>query len=369
MEIGIIGAGNIGTATAADLARKNRVRVYSTKSHLFDKRIKYSDKEAGDLFESELAMVSNKYEDVVDGVDILFIALPTMVIGSTINAIADMVNPNTMVGFIPGAGGVEYLSIPLLKKSIKIFGFERVPYVSRLVEYGKSVSAAKKKAYRVAAMPSSCAEEIAEIISQLFERPTKPMKGFISMTLTPSLHFSRLYDLYKDYTLGEELDDNPLFYGNWRDSSSEICLTLDKELHKVCDCLMRAGVDTSEVVPYPIHYESATPQLLTKKLRSIESLSKIYGPVIEKDDKYYLDITSRYFTESYPYRLCIVKGLADLASVKVPLTTKVIEWYQNLTGKEYIVNGKLEGKDQKECNIPQNYGIDSYQKLIDFYKI
>ena len=88
MEIGIIGAGNIGTATAADLARKNRVRVYSTKSHLFDKRIKYSDKEAGDLFESELAMVSNKYEDVVDGVDILFIALPTMVIGSTINAIS-----------------------------------------------------------------------------------------------------------------------------------------------------------------------------------------------------------------------------------------------------------------------------------------
>lgn len=358
----------MGTAIAADLARKNLVAIHSSKPQLFTKTLRYVDMVNGDAFESKLSMVSDNYAKVLFEAEIVFVTLPTPVIQSVVKEILPYINSKTIVGYVPGAGGVEFLSSALIAKGVCVFGFERVPYVARLSEYGKVVTASKKDRYRVAVFPKNRNSEVANLIGQLFDRPCSEMNSFLSMTLTPTLHTSRLYDLYADYAPGDQLADNPFFYAEWRDSASSICLQLDDELHMVTKTLSSYGLDASDLVPYRIHYESPTVELLTKKIRSIASLSRIKGPVIENiDGTFSLDLTSRYFTESFPFRLAIVKGLADLIEEEVPLTTEILEWYGELIGKKYLDKGRLVGKDVIECNVPQNYGIRCINDLVAFY--
>ena len=368
MKIGIIGAGNIGTAIAADLARKNDITIFSSRPNEFEKRLKYEDSSGEYEYYSKIKCITNDYKVVVENSELLFICLPTYAISNAIKNILPYINNNHIIGYVPGAGGVEFFSKKLLEKGATIFGFERVPYVARVKEYGKVVSASKKPKYRAATLPSAKGEEIAKLITSLFEVECGVMSEFISMTLTPTLHVSRLYDIYKDYQPNEILDSNPLFYKEWRDSASYICFEVDKELHEVANALTKKGLPTDELVPYSIHYESETPELLTKKLQSIPSLSKIKGPVIDEDGVYRLDIESRYFTESYPYRLAIVRGLADLLKMEVPLTTEILKWYERIANKQYFINDDFCGPDVKECNIPQNYGINSIEELINLYK-
>lgn len=371
MNIGIIGSGNIGCAIAADLAHAgHRVFLYSSHPNCFtqDYHLTYEDTDTGAAYTTQLAQVSDRYEDVTANCELIFVALPTFLISSTVQKIAPLLRPTAMIGFVPGAGGIEFLASQLLMRKITIFGFERVPFVSRLQEYGKKVAASKKKAFRTACIPNQKSEQIAALVQSLFLRPCSVMRSFISMSLTPTLHVSRLYDLYKDYQPGDILDCDPDFYGSWRDSASEICFALDAELHQTSKRLGEYGISADELVPYQIHYESPTAADLTRKLRSIHSLQGIKGPVVSDTNHHFLlDLNSRYFTESYPYRLALVKGLAEITDVSVPLTDTVLAWYCRLSGKEYYQESRFRGKDILSTSAPQAFGITTVQELRAVY--
>jgi hypothetical protein len=366
MKIGIIGAGNIGTALAADLAQRHCVKLYSSRAHKFSGKVKYVDSITNSNFDSQIEFVSDRYEDVVCDADIVFVCLPTYLIRATAERIALSLNKPVPVCFVPGAGGVEFLAKSLVDVGCPIAGLDRVPYVSRLVEYGKCVSASKKRNTRIAFLRNGD-RPFFNAISTVLDMPATMMKSFLSVSLTPTLHISRLYDLYGDIDRPGYVPSNPLFYAEWRDSASLICLELDKELHSVCNGLLSVGLDTSEVVPYTAHYESPTAHALTLKLHTIQSLSRIYGPIVAKGNKFMLDINSRYFTESFPYRLALVKGLADILGQDVPLSDKVLMWYSRLAGKEYFVNGNFCGKDALECSMPQNFGVSDIESLVAYY--
>jgi hypothetical protein len=64
----------------------------------------------------------------------------------------------------------------------------------------------------------------------------------------------------------------------------------------------------------------------------------------------------RYFQEDLPCGILVQKGIAELAGVETPCIDQVIEWCQERLGKEYLVKGKLMGKDLKTTKTPQRYG-------------
>ena len=70
----------------------------------------------------------------------------------------------------------------------------------------------------------------------------------------------------------------PYFYRDWRDSASDICFRLDYELHNVCEDMSKAGISTSEVIPYSIHYESETRHDLTKKFNQLSHYQIFKAP-------------------------------------------------------------------------------------------
>ena len=107
---------------------------------------------------------------------------------------------------------------------------------------------------------------------------------------------------------------------------------------------------------------------LSRKINTAPGFIGIDSPMIEVEGGYIPDKNSRYFIEDIQFGLCILKAFAELLNVNTPEIDKVATWGQNFLGKEYIVNGKLSGKDVSELTIPQNRGINTKEELIKYYK-
>ena len=56
-------------------------------------------------------------------------------------------------------------------------------------------------------------------------------------------------------------------------------------------------------------------------------------------------------------------GVCD-AGVATPTIDRTIAWAQEKIGKEFVTNGKLEGKDVGETGAPQRYSL-SLDAIID----
>lgn len=362
MNICVIGTGNIGTALIAELSRNNNVKAYTSKPYSFGKTIHSVDESENSSMESGTFEVFSDYEEALKGAELVFIALPTFLLKQTVIKIEPFLDSDVMVGFVPGAGGVEFAAHSLIERGITVFGFERVPYIARIVEYGKVVSASKKKKLRIAAIPKERSVEVAECIGNILSVECGVIEDFLSITLTPTLHIARLYELYGNRTYMEyEVDKSPFFYSEWTDEASYICFALDEELHNITAKLTEHGVFSRDLVPYSVHYESKTPKQLTKKLKSISSLEKLKGPIVCKNGKLEIDIESRYFTESFPYRLQLMKSFAEIVKIETPMTDEILNWY-----KEFAFGNNADNVE-KECYDPQSCGIDSIKKLKSLY--
>lgn len=370
MRICIIGGGNVGTAIAADLARegKNEVVMLTGRPQKWEYEIESVDHTQDICFKSRLTLVTDNPELAMERAEVVIITTPSFLMQEKIEEIAPYVQENTLVGVMPGTGGFEYMCGDLLKKGIVVFGFDRVVPISRVIEYGRKVSAVKKKRVRLAAIPQRETERVAKLMSQLFEMEVLPLKNYLTVTFTPSnpiLHTSRCYSMFKDYEQGKYWDRMIMFYEEWDDASSTILLGCDDELKMICDALDK--MDMSGVIHLKEHYESETLSQVTNKIKTIPSHQGLTSPMKKEENGYVPDFSSRYFIEDIPFGLCILKGFAVICKVDTPYMDRILMWYQKQTGKEYLVDGKLEGKDIAFCAIPQNYGIHTVEDIYGFY--
>jgi hypothetical protein len=70
-------------------------------------------------------------------------------------------------------------------------------------------------------------------------------------------------------------------------------------------------------------------------------------------------------TEDISFGLAVVKGIADIVGVPTPSIDKVLYWAQGILTKEYVVDGKLVGKDVGETRAPQRYGLNSLKDILN----
>ena len=63
----------------------------------------------------------------------------------------------------------------------------------------------------------------------------------------------------------------------------------------------------------------------------------------------------------------IIKASGIIANTKTPMIDELLRWYQSLIGKNYIDELGNLAIDSKELTLPQNYGIDSIEKVKKNY--
>ena len=364
MNICIVGGGNIGTAICSYIKKSgdHYLTVKTSNPARWDKETKESH-------EFEIDCITKEAEEAYSNANMVIITLPSFMIENEIKEMTPFIKSGAMVGVVPGSGGCEFYCKDLIEKGIIFFGMDRVPCVSRVEIYGKKVVASKKAKSRAVAIPNSKTIEVASILSDILEMEIEPLKNYLTVTFTPSnpiVHTSRLYAMFKNATKDTEFDSQILFYGEWDDFASEVMLDCDKELHNICDALDQLELDG--VIPLDRHYEIDSVVGLTKKIRSIKSMNAILSPLKEENGKYKIDLDSRYFIEDFPYGLCIIKGFALVAEVETPRIDAILKWYEELGDKEYFVGDEFKGKDLLASAIPQNFAMDTKQKIYDFYK-
>lgn len=337
MNITICGGGNLGHVTAGFIAaqKEHVVSLLTTHPDKWKSCLKIIDGQ-GKVYKGRLDKISAQPEDVILNADIVLICLPGFAIHDVLLKIAPHLKPDTWVGTVVSSTGFFFEALKTFPISQPLFGFQRVPFISRVVNYG---CIAELKGYKeslsVAVEQIDDKERVRDILEKLFKTPTRLLDSYYEVSLSnsnPLLHTARLYTMWKDWKPGLAYDRNPYFYSDWTLEAAELLIAMDKEFQAL---LKKIGLREG-VIPTVLHYyESSDAESLTKKLHSILAFKGIQSPMkINKYGLYEPDFTSRYFTEDYPFGMRFIVETAEQFNFDIPIIEKVYRWGMN-TIKNY----------------------------------
>lgn len=331
MIICICGGGNLGHSiagrAAAVLKDRAQIRLLTRKPELWSETICVED-DQGHVFANPLAMVTNDAKKAVDGADIILLCLPGFAIEEELNRLMPLMSPNTLVGSVVCSTGFFFRAFDILGKEARLFGFQRVPFVARIAEYGHH---SYIWGYRNEVFMATCnidggtVENLQTIFSDMFGTPVSLLENYMEAALTnsnPILHTGRLYTMWKDWN-GTPYDRQSYFYREWTDEASETIIAMDKEFFMLLDALK---VRKGSIKTLLEHYESTDASSMTRKIKSIPSLAKVLSPMRQEGNGYVPDFQSRYFTEDFPYGLAILHKLMREHGVASPTTDKIFAW-------------------------------------------
>ncbi len=368
-NVTICGFGAIGHSIAVQIGKSSDFNINILTKNKKEKIEKIQGFFKGDIIETKINGIYTNPLDIIPKSDIILITVPGFIRLKILEEIMPSVKKGSIIGFIPGNGGIEWSVKKLRIKDITIFGMERVPYISRLKEYGKVEITGTRDVLKVGFINKNLDEQVLKsILSTMFNKKIEILKTYILIALTTSnaiLHTCRLYTIFykKENKLFEK---EPLFYREWDNNTSKLFKACDDEIVRIYNKLRDIGFaeNIKNLTGLMDYYESETEEELTEKIRSIEAFKPIKTQMIKCEDGYKIDLNSRYIIEDIPYGLLIFKGIAELLMINTPNIDKIIYWVQELLGKKYIVDGKLY--DIVDTGCPQNFGINN---LNDFIKI
>ena len=370
MNITVVGGGNIGLAMTAYMAAKGKARIKLFTGKSINK-LYLNIVESGISESTTDFYTTDDPEDAFFDADMVFVTYPAFLRKEFIKNNQKYFKPGAFLGFVPGYGGAEYSCTDLINRGVYVLGLQRVPYVARASEGSEGKIAgilSSKKELFVGTIPKSKTADAAILIKELLDIPTTPLHEYLSITLAPSnplLHITGLYNVFKDYKLGDVFSTQLRFYEEWNDETSELLFKYDEELQEICRKL--TPLDMREVVPLPVYYESPTPVEMTKKLKSIPSFKAVMVPLKETEKGYLPDLCSRMFVEDYPYGVCIIKDFAQLLGVQTPTIDLLLKFYEKLSGHRYYNEDGTYTEEIRETGVPRINGLNSKEEIIQFY--
>jgi opine dehydrogenase len=259
--------------------------------------------------------------------DVILFCLPSNLREFYLNKFKDLFNPSAILGAIPGISGFNEEVENILGENRKIFSLQRVPYISRIIERGKSVQSYKKEEIFVAC--NFDRKFCSEVLNTLFNMKISFLENFDHVNLSnsnPLLHTSRLYSYLLDKKPPFEISKKEKFYEDWNDFASKTLIEMDKEFMLLVNKLGLNGV--RNILE---HYDVNSVNELTQKIKSIQSFKAIDFPNIkQKDLTYIVDFNSRYFSEDFDHGLTYLSNKAKLNHIEIPKINEVLDFYNNV---------------------------------------
>ncbi len=329
----ICGGGSLGHVIAGVLSsiRENplKVNILTGKPELWSDTLEIRTPQ-GKIRRGRLNRVSSDPEDVIPQADIVLICLPGPLIRDTLTRIKDHLADGAYVGGVFSSTGFFFEAMNILPENIKLWGFQRVPFIARTSEYGRSANIlGYKKEHKIAIERATDEEKesFRAFLEGLFVYPTVLLSNHLEASITnsnPLLHTSRLYTMFKDWEPGTTYPRNYLFYEEWTEDAAELYIKMDAELAELTKVLPVSPDFLQRVLDY---YESYDALSLKEKLSSIESFKGILSPMKEVSENQWVpDFESRYFVEDFCYSLRYLYDLAEKYGVDTPYINMVLQW-------------------------------------------
>ena len=322
----ICGGGGLGHTCAGMFSRLEDVSVNMLCSHpeRWNREFEVTRPD-GNVLRGRLAEVSSDPAGLIPRSDIVLLCLPAFLVGETLDRIKPYLGQNTIVGTVVSNSGFFFHCHKHLE-GVPVFGLQRVPYVSRVTEYGKSARLLGDREELIVAVENiSDRQAFADVLGRLFGEKVVLAGSFYEVTLSnsnPILHTGRLYTMWKDWD-GKPFPERGLFYREWTVEASELEIRMDREFFSLLSAL---DVSTEHIDTLLEHYEASDAERMTAKISSIPSFRDIESPVVRVEGGWIPDFGSRYFTEDFPYGLKMIHDLAHENGVSCPEIDKVYAW-------------------------------------------
>ena len=328
MRICICGGGNIGHVMAGFLAAQesHEICLLTTRPEQWSDEIEVTDCQ-GQVFHGRPTLITSSPREAVSRADVVMLCLPGFAIHEVLQDISPWLQPAAWVGTAVSSTGFFFEAMNILPPTQPLFGFQRVPFISRITEYGRS---AELKGYKdnlsMAVEQTDDKEQVRMFWEKALHVPVQLLGSYYEVSLSnsnPLLHPSRLYSLWKGWKPGDTYEREALFYEEWSDEASEHLISMDNELQAL---LERLPVTRGSIPPILDYYESHDAHSLTAKIRSIVAFKGIKAPMVKTGGGFVPDFANRYFTEDIPYGMRFIVDTAHRYGQPIPMTQKIFDW-------------------------------------------
>lgn len=322
----VYGGGNIAHSLSAVISAHQPVTVVTRRPEYWGDKVAWS---RNGIVESGKHGVSSTSDvGAVADADIVFVALPQFAVEEALANMRSLLKLSSTVAFVPAPAKTEQYARALSEIGVNTVGFQRVPYVSRIIKYGQAVQISKPRAvHKLAVSNFKLRKEWSQMCVRWFGGKAEYLASFLTFAFSnsnPLLHPSRLKILLAGGDCGR-YRRCPRFYAEWTDESSELYVLADREMKEVFASYAPEVVD-SDYESVLEHYGVSSPVELTKKIRSIDSFKSILAPWKLSDGGLWCpDYESRYFTEDIPYGTRTIQQYARRRNISTPIIDELVK--------------------------------------------
>jgi len=350
-----------------------QTQVLTSKPKLFENkkpRVKFPN---GDYQVGKIHKVSDNPADVIPNADVVIWTGPV----NTTKEIFENIRPyldtrKTVVGTIFAQGLVHMLAHRTFGPDLRFFALRNIPWLCRVTQVGSESEIVGAKS-SIGIMTINIDESwVKKNLEPLFvvqktgkwEPVMEVLPDFCPVVFNPAnqiIHPARYWGLFRNWRgqpLAEDKEPSEWLYRGMHEVAGEVLAVLDEELQMLKDAYYEAtGAEgCKSVIPLADRLVDQYGEQIEDKstMAKMVGTNKAYSmaktPVLRTKKGVMPNPTHRVVTDDIGWGLCCLVSIAERLEangINTPTTMMrcMIEWHQNLMGKEFLYNGKLRGRD------------------------
>jgi len=357
---------------------------------------KGSDWEYKGEMNGRISTLSNDAAGVVGNADLILICSPAHTKKDVLTQIRPHIKYGAMVGTVFGQGAFDLQAKAILgtdveTKNLTIFSLMYVPFICKVVNYGKDINLiGPKKTLYTAVWPKNKMQQVMDKLSECYKIPAEPIHSFLNLTLCPSnqiIHPGRVTGFFEKFpdqcNQVLKFKDVPLLYEGLDQRSADEIEALDTEIQNIKRAILKRfpQIQLDHVLPISERIvkmykdQVGNPKTLKTIFNTNKGYERVPFPMVplqgqdknlpKSDVLVKLNHNARFFWEDLPFGLVILKDIGNIVGVSTPAITRNIIFHQKYMPIQYVDpesqlfnQAALEG-----TGAPSAYGITTIEEL------
>jgi hypothetical protein len=374
--ITIVGGGNSGHVCAA-LFHENMkgavcTQLLTTRPGAWSQKpiVRFPD---GTTQEGYIHKISDDAAELMKNSDIVLWTGPVNATKECFENLRPHLDPKrTAIGTIFAQGLIHLLAHRTFGSDVRFFALRNIPWLCRTVKHGQECEIVGPKS-SIGVMATNLDEAwVKQTLEPLFvvqktgvwEPVIEFLPDFCPIVFNPAnqiIHPARYWAMFRNWNgtpLSGDQEPNEWLYRDMDEVAGEVLEVLDEELQSLKDAYFSAtgAAGCKSVVPlrerlmdqYGSQIKDSST--LAKMVGTNKAYSAAKTPVIRTKLGVMPAANHRVVLDDIGWGLCALVSIAERledAGIRTQTTMMrmLIEWHQNMMGKEFLFNGKLRGRD------------------------
>lgn len=318
-----------------------------------------------------ISKISSDPADVIPNADIVLWTGPVHATRDVFESVAAHVNVNrTVVSTLFAQGLSHVLALRIFGPKVKFVAFRQIPWLCRCTGKGVSAHIVGAKTFIEAATLNVSQDYLSKVMEPLFITPHGPvirkLPDFCAIVFNPAnqiIHPAVYWGLFRKWNGVDpmaKLPNDGWLYRGMDEIAGGVLEALDEELQNIKDVYFAkfpemkscASVLTlKERILLQYTDQVKIPTTMANVVGTNKAYSMAKTPHLKVGNGVAPIVNHRVVQDDIGWGLCVLVSIGDRLNVPTTTMRWLIEWHQSFMGKEFIKNGKLQGKDLKELIV------------------